>query len=193
MSSYYIYDDFGRYDGETTVATPRSTTIAPPRLSSEFNWNGQAWVYAPDVVSVVASIGLDRGFSHALSASEAIRKIDTDTDKIYEDVLGNRASEYNRAEVEAEQFKAENYALPAPDSVLAWADAKGWDVRTAADDILLQARKWRDAQQKIRRIRLKEKEAIRQALGSEVPTILARWQQFVGEIRVQLGVSYAGL
>lgn len=186
MTTYYKYDDYGRFDGETTAATPRSTPIAPPRLSAEFNWNGQAWVYAPEVATVVLPVNVNQT---VLSVVEALRKIDADTDKIYMDVVGNRESEYTRAETEAGQFKAANYAAPVPDSVAAWADAKGWDMKMAADDVVLQARKWRDMQQLIRRTRLKEKESVRQAQVNEIGQVLARWGKFVSDVRGQLGVE----
>lgn len=46
---YYTFDTFGRFAGESTTSTDRSTTIAPAQSSPDYNWNGVAWVYAPNV------------------------------------------------------------------------------------------------------------------------------------------------
>lgn len=52
---YYIYDDYGRFAGTSPTATARGTTVQPDAETSDYNFNGVAWVYAPNVqVSRVA-------------------------------------------------------------------------------------------------------------------------------------------
>jgi hypothetical protein len=46
---YYLFDDFGRFAGTSDVQAERSTTAAPPELTSDYNWNDYEWVYAPNV------------------------------------------------------------------------------------------------------------------------------------------------
>ena len=43
---YYLFDVYGRFCGTSEVSTNRSTLVAPIELSSESNWNGDAWVLA---------------------------------------------------------------------------------------------------------------------------------------------------
>lgn len=49
MMTHYTFDLYGRFSGTSDTATERSTTVAPAELSLSYNWNGVAWVYAPNV------------------------------------------------------------------------------------------------------------------------------------------------
>lgn len=46
----YTFDNLGRFAGLSDVPTERSTTLAPAEQSPDYNWNGVAWVYAPQVL-----------------------------------------------------------------------------------------------------------------------------------------------
>lgn len=122
----------------------------------------------------------------------AVKKIDTDTDVLIATVIGNRATEYERAEAQATAYAAGGYTGPAPACVQSWADAKaaqGWTAQMAADDILATANAWRPAQDAIRAQRLLRKEQARAAVDSAaVDAVLAQWAGFLVAIRGQLGV-----
>ena len=47
--TYYLYDAYGRYAGQSEEEVERSTPIAPAIDSTESNWNGIEWVFAPNV------------------------------------------------------------------------------------------------------------------------------------------------
>lgn len=69
-------------------------------------------------------------------------------------------SEYEQAERDASAFKAADYSGSVPAAVLAWAQAKGWTARQAADDILAAAASLRGKLMQIRAARLAGKEAL---------------------------------
>lgn len=50
--TYYTFDIYGRYAGDSEVATERSTQVAPPDKASDFNWNHVEWVFTPTLVLV---------------------------------------------------------------------------------------------------------------------------------------------
>ncbi|MES2401884.1 MAG: hypothetical protein V4573_17970 [Pseudomonadota bacterium] len=123
----------------------------------------------------------------------AVKRIDADTDALIAAVIGNRASEYERAEAQATAFAAGGYAGPVPACVQSWADAKvasGWTVQQAADDILATAAAWRPAQEAIRAQRLLRKEQARNVEdAAAVAAVLAQWAGFLVAMKGQLGVS----
>lgn len=122
-------------------------------------------------------------------ASEAISKIDADTDAIYGAVLGNRAEEYTLAATDAQAYKAAGYGGAAPSSVQSWATARCWTATQAADDILATATEWRSAQAAIRAARLDRKEQVRTATDAAGVTMaMTEWAEFVAYMRGQLGV-----
>lgn len=45
----YTFDIYGRYSGTSTTPSERSTTVSPPELTADYNWNGVSWVHAPDI------------------------------------------------------------------------------------------------------------------------------------------------
>ncbi len=124
--------------------------------------------------------------------SAAVKQIDADTDAVIGAVIGNRASEYERAEAQATAYVAAGYNGPVPACVQSWADAKvaqGWTAQTAADDILITANAWRPAQEAIRAQRLLRKEQARNAVDTAgVDAVLAQWAGFLVAIKGQLGV-----
>lgn len=121
--------------------------------------------------------------------SSALTKINSDDNKIYADVIDNKATEYTASEIAAQAYKDVNYLGNVPELVQAWADAKLWTARQATDDILSQAAAWRQAASLIRRYRLKAKEDVKRATTiEEVEAAMFVWNTFVKNIRAQLGV-----
>lgn len=124
--------------------------------------------------------------------ADAVKKIDAETDALIGAVIGNRATEYERAETQATAYAAGGYTGPVPACVQSWADAKaaqGWTAQMAADDILATANAWRPAQEAIRAQRLLRKEQARAAVdAAAVDAVLAQWAGFLVAIRGQLGV-----
>ena len=53
---HYTYDDFGRFAGASDVPTSRSTDIAPPALTADYNWSGHDWVHAPNLPTSTAAV-----------------------------------------------------------------------------------------------------------------------------------------
>ncbi|POA99723.1 phage tail protein [Chromobacterium sinusclupearum] len=74
-----------------------------------------------------------------------------------------RALEYRQAAAEAQAYKDAGYKGDAPAGVQAWADAKGLSGKDAADGILAKAMAAEQALAAIRAVRLKAKEAVRNA------------------------------
>jgi uncharacterized protein YkwD len=134
----------------------------------------------------------------AIAAQEAARvlaaerkalllKIDNDTDAIYRAVLGDRATEYMEADVDAKAYKKDGYTGTVPDSVASWAAATGKSATWATDDILDTARGWRQAKSSIRATRLTCKE--RAKVEADLKPIDAQWAGFVVAIKTALGVE----
>lgn len=46
---HYQFDLYGRFSGQSETRTERSVEVAPPELTPDYNWNGNAWVFAPNV------------------------------------------------------------------------------------------------------------------------------------------------
>jgi hypothetical protein len=121
--------------------------------------------------------------------AETLLQIDTDVDKIYAALLGNREPEYVLAEKEALEFQAAGYTGTVPPSVQAWATAKSQTATWAADDILLAAATWRKAQVAIRATRLLCKEGARNAVDTAtLSTVKTQWANFLAAIKPQLGL-----
>lgn len=125
----------------------------------------------------------------ATKSKENLLAVDRSVDFIYGAVIGNRGPEYQQAEQDAQAFVQAGYVGMAPSSVSVWAQVKGWTNTQAADDILLQAAQWRNAQATIRAMRLQYKEAIRVATTVEAQNVaMASWTQFTVAIKTQLGI-----
>lgn len=127
----------------------------------------------------------------ANAKAKALVKINTDDNAIYEKAVGNKLSEYQQAEIDALAFKVGGYiADPIPKSIKSWQDARwrlNWTAQDAADDIILQATKWRMASDVIREKRLKAKEDGKAALTiEELNTVMAQWNGFVAYIYSQI-------
>ena len=46
---HYQFDLYGRFAGASETATNRSTEVAPPELTPDYNWNGVSWMFAPNI------------------------------------------------------------------------------------------------------------------------------------------------
>jgi len=95
--------------------------------------------------------------------AEAIRQIDAAGDAARLLAIGDpaRALEYQQAELQAREYRAQGYAGEVPDDVASWSEPKGWTGQQAADDIITTADRWRAALSAIRRLRLAAKEGVR--------------------------------
>lgn len=116
-----------------------------------------------------------------------IKKIDADVDAIYEAAIGNRATEYSEAEVQATTFKTAGYTGTVPAYVASWLsnNTKGLTTaQQATDDIIAQANAWRGAAAAMRANRLLAKKN----LANDVSTAMAQWGGFVAAIRGSLGL-----
>lgn len=130
--------------------------------------------------------------SLADARAAAVRQIDAEADAIRKAVIGERATEYQRAYDQAAAFRAAGYGGPVPSSVQSWATAKagaGWSVQQCCDDILATGDAWLAAEDAIRAARLVRKEQARSAIDAvAVGDALAAWTAFAADIRGQLGV-----
>ena len=121
--------------------------------------------------------------------AELIKRIDADVDKVYDDCIGSRTTEYLMAETEAAAYKLDGYAGDVPASVQAWATAKSATAQWAADDVLSAAAGWRAAQAALRAHRLARKESARVAVdNAALDAIEAQRSGFIAAIRAQLGI-----
>lgn len=120
----------------------------------------------------------------------ALKSIDGDVDAIYSAVIGNRASEYERAESDALAYQAAGYTIsPVPPYVQDWANAKSASPSWAADNIIETAMQWRTAQSSVRTNRLTAKEAARSAIDkAAIDAALAIWATFVDTIKESLNI-----
>ena len=118
-----------------------------------------------------------------------ILQIDTDADALIRSVIGERGSEYELAEREASAYKAAGYPVTVPSSVSAWATAKSWTAKEAADSIIATATDWRSVQSTLRAERLLRKEQARTALdATALDAIKAQWEAFMVALKLQLNV-----
>ena len=103
------------------------------------------------------------------TVDELCAKIDAEADAARLKIAGDplRMVEYERADAEAKAFAAVGYTGDVPLSVADWAEAKGWTAQEATDDILRASAAWNAALYAIRGIRLKGKEAVRNALEAD--------------------------
>jgi hypothetical protein len=126
--------------------------------------------------------------------TKATLRIDAEADAIRKAVMGERATEYQKAEKHAEKFKSDGYTGTVPPGVKSWLDAKnavgaGWTAQQAADDILVTAATLNSAEDAIRAARLLRKEQAKAAADvAGVDTALAAWAVFVVAIKSQLGL-----
>ena len=117
----------------------------------------------------------------------ALRKTDLDTNSIYYEFIGNRATDYSMADEDALAYKNAGFSGPVPESVLSWAATNEVTPRQAAEAVLLIASQWRTAQEDIRRERLFRKKQIRIATSTQgIEDALSSWKTFVIGIRQHL-------
>jgi hypothetical protein len=119
--------------------------------------------------------------------AELLKKVDADVDLIYAAAIGNRATEYSEAELQANAFKAALYTGAVPSFVASWLtnNTKGLTTaQEATDDIIAQANAWRGAASAIRANRLTAKKNI----TNDVSTAMQQWGGFVTAIRASLGI-----
>lgn len=140
-----VVENLLSYDGE----------LRPPQPSSAHIWDGKDWVF--DIAQQENQLENMK--------SDLCRNIDISADTARLAIVGDplRVSEYERAAAEAKAYKDANYQGTVPPAVKSWAEAKGWPDNRAADDIITEADAWNRSLYAIRDIRLKGKEAIRNA------------------------------
>lgn len=82
---HYLFDLYGRFAGTSEIATDRSTEIAPAQESQDWNWNGIAWVYVPNVQtqSTVAPAPLPVAITKLTKLEYMNRFTDTELAGIY--------------------------------------------------------------------------------------------------------------
>jgi hypothetical protein len=142
-----------------------------------------------------ASVVADPAAAAAAAVKAFEKLVDSETDLIYRQTIGDRGPEYNAAAAAAESFKAAGYPdADVPDDVSSWAKPTGKSPRWAADDILTTAAKWTAAQRQIRAARLAAKELARAGLADQDPADkLAeagrQWGAFVAAISAALGIE----
>ena len=140
-------------------------TMPGPRPHKDFAWkavDGVMFWYDPrNLADVVAG---------------AAAAVDQHADVARASVVGDavRVKEYERAQAQAEAFRAAGFAGAVPSCVACWAAAKEWTPQSAAEDILAAAARWYGALDGIRALRLQAKEDIRRAAdNATVDTLLA--------------------
>jgi len=162
---------------EVSLADYETAMARPAGYSFSFDAVGKLTIAPPPAAPLVDQ------------QTAAIKRIDADVDAIYRDVVGNRQTEYDLAESDAQAYKAAGYTGTALESVQSWADAKKKTAQWAADDILMTATLWRRAQAAIRSNRLMRKEEVRNASKpAGVDTALATWAEYVVQTRTELGI-----
>lgn len=107
--------------------------------------------------------------SSAVDRESLATDIDRRADALRLAIVGDpvRVEEYRLARDEATAYIAANYTGTVPPTVQAWATAKSWAAKQAADDIAATAQAWEAALYAIRSIRLIGKEAVRNAASDQ--------------------------
>jgi hypothetical protein len=123
----------------------------------------------------------------AIASSTIILRIDQDVDAVYASAVGNRATEYQKAEEQARSYRAVGYSGDVPKAVAAWANATGKSAQWAADDIIATADAWHAAEDAIREQRLMCKQLARNATtDAALNLVRIQWSAFLTQIRAQL-------
>lgn len=119
----------------------------------------------------------------------ACLQVDLDVDKIYQDAVGNRVTEYQLARDQALAYQAAGYTGTVPVTVQHWADLNAQTTHWSADNILAQSVAWAGAQLTIRDHRLTAKSQARAAIDQpSLDTVMTGWNGFVTYIRTALGI-----
>lgn len=117
-----------------------------------------------------------------------IKQIDAQADQIIRDCIGERATQYQRAEAQARSYIA-NQSGSVPQMIQALMPIKNQTALQVATDIIAQADAWVAADNSIYANRIRAKELIRVAqTENAIGAGLAQWGQFEIVIRNQLGV-----
>ncbi len=97
--------------------------------------------------------------------ADGIAAVDAAADRARSVVVGDalRVKEHDRAQRQAEAFRAAGFSGAPPFSVACWATAKGWPPQVAAEDILAAADRDDAVLDGIRALRLHAREDIRRA------------------------------
>jgi hypothetical protein len=115
-----------------------------------------------------------------------VARIDSDVDRIYTLVVGNREPEYRQAEAEALAFQQAGFQGPVPSMVQDYATADNLSAQQSAQSILAKAESWRQASAAIRTARLAAKSQVR---SGDLAGFLVTWPQFLQNISTALGVT----
>lgn len=123
-------------------------------------------------------------------AAALIKQVDADVDQVFQEVIGNRTTEYNTAYTDAEAFQAAGFLGIVPRSVQDWADVMKQTPQWAAQNVLATANAWNGAQAEMRKNRLAAKQAARTAMqANDVMQAKAAWDTFIAATRTQLGLT----
>lgn len=169
----------------TETASVHDLTLPVGFLPGAYAYDGEWSVANQEIVDshnalVIAQLALD--------AAALVLQIDGDVDAIYASAVGNRATEYQKAEEQARAFRATGYEGNVPKAVASWANATGNSARWAADDIITTADAWHTAEDTIRDVRLMCKQRARNAQTEEaLEMVRIQWTAFLAQIRAQLG------
>lgn len=178
-----------------------ATFLEPPPIPqgmvAVLSDDGQAW----ELVPKLDAPSEDGGPAPTLEDHRAAfaRWVDEGVDKVYADVIGNRAQEYVVAEEEARDYLAavadrdadpdDDTELFVPDSVQADVDATGRTPEAAATLIVNMADAWHAARVALRRHRLAFKSRGLQAgTSQDLAGIAEEWSVVLASIRSSLGV-----
>lgn len=184
--NYVTYDDAGTLTGSYFQPLQAAHTSYIEVTEAE----RKSWVlYRANEARDGVELKPEPSYDLAGNKTALIKQIDADVDAIYDETIGSRSDEYNQANADATAFAAGNYEGDVPNSVQAWANAKGWTAQVATDDILATAALWITARDAMRTNRLAKKEAARVAVSKEELLAVANgWAAFRTFIRSQLGI-----
>lgn len=166
----------------TYLGSYQETWLVKPKYTDYTDVQGVLHTAASQLAKVIAD-------SVVAYKEHSIAAIDEAVNSIMRSCIGERATEYQRAEAQARAYKSVSYTGVVPSSVAGWAAAKSWTSKQAADDIIIQADTWIDAQDTMRAARLKAKVDVKTAVTiAGVNLVMTPWNVFIAGMRTQLGV-----
>ncbi len=155
-----------------------------PVHDASANDGAGAWVQVWRIEELPAA---DVAASFEARQKQLKQSIDAEADSLITQVVGARATEYERAEREALAFIASGYSGAAPDMVQSDADAYGRSARQSADLIIAQAQAWRASQSQLRTARLAAKAQVGSAqVHADLDAAHQAWQVAMSGLRSQL-------
>ncbi|WP_394780590.1 hypothetical protein [Undibacterium sp.] len=129
------------------------------------------------------------GASRLDPADALIKQVDADVDQVFQEVIGNRTTEYNTAYSDALAYQTAGFTGTVPQSVQDWADIMQQTAQWAALNVLGTANAWNGAQAAMRKNRLATKQAARTAAGIEdVELAKLAWDTFLVATRKAFGI-----